>query len=163
MRWLLQATTWVLLAGWFGSFSLFAFVIAPTAFQVLPSQAAAGALVGPVLASLHNYGIVAGMLLAALGASLRRGGLVIALPLVLAGVCAVSEYAVTPAINEVQPHSFGEQLQREASERFSDLHQTSRILFGIVEFGAFGLILLHARPPGEARTGRSSDPSQARA
>ena len=44
VRWALQAAVWTLLAGWFGAFSFFALVIAPTAFQVLPSQAVAGAL-----------------------------------------------------------------------------------------------------------------------
>ena len=90
LKWALQAVAWILLAGWFGAFSFFALKIAPTAFQVLPSQAAAGALVAPLLASLHNYGIVAGALLAALGAALRGGRLAVALPLALAAICAVS-------------------------------------------------------------------------
>ena len=163
LRWALQATTWVLLAGWFGSFSLFALVIAPTAFQVLPSQAAAGVFVGPVLASLQAYGIVAGLCLTALGGALRRGWLAVTLPLALAATCAVSQYAVTPAINEVQPRTFGEQQERDATERFSLLHQTSRTLFGIVQFGALGLILLHARPVATQRPQGSSHTPQARA
>lgn len=146
LRWALQAAAWILLAGWFGAFSFFALKIAPTAFQVLPSQAAAGALVAPLLASLHNYGIVAGAVLAALGAALRRGRLAVALPLALAAICAVSEYAVTPAINNVQPRTFGVHPESDAVENFSDLHQLSRALFGSVQLGALGLILLHARP-----------------
>ena len=161
LRWALQATAWVLLAGWFGAFSFFGFVIAPTAFQVLPSQEAAGALVAPALASLHAYGIFAGLSLAALGAALRRGWPVVVLPLALAVTCAVSEYGVTSAINEVQPRSFGEELEEEAAERFSDLHQTSRILFGIVQLGALGLILLHSRPVTPQPPEGSSHASQA--
>jgi hypothetical protein len=163
LRWALQATTWVLLAGWFGSFSLFALVIAPTAFQVLPSQEAAGAFVGPVLASLHAYGIFAGLSLTALSVAQRQGWLAVALPLALAVTCAVSQYGVTPAINEVQPRSFGEHQQADAAVRFSQLHQTSRTLFGIVELGALGLILLHARPVKWQPREGSSHPSQARA
>ena len=100
----------------------------------------------PLLASLHNYGIVAGAVLAALGAALRRGRLAVALPLALAAICAVSEYAVTPAINNVQPRTFGMHPESDAVENFSDLHQLSRALFGCVQLGALGLILLHARP-----------------
>ena len=146
VRWALQAMSWVLLAGWFGAFSFFAFVIAPTAFQVLPSQTAAGILVAPLLAILHNYGIVAGVGLAGLGAFLRRGWLMVALPLALAVTCAVSEYGVTRAINEVQPRTFGVHQEPDAAEAFSNLHQISTALFGVVQFGTLGLILLHARP-----------------
>jgi hypothetical protein len=146
VRWALQAAVWTLLAGWFGAFSFFALVIAPTAFQVLPSQAVAGALVAPALASLHTYGLFAGPSLALLAAVLRRGWLAIALPLALAVTCAVSEYGVTRAIDQVRPHAFGEDYEPRAAELFSRLHQTSRTLFGVVQFGALGLILIHARP-----------------
>lgn len=158
LRWALQAMAWVLLAGWFGSFAFFAFVLAPTAFEVLPSQEAAGALVAPVLAILHNYGIVAGLSLAILGAALRRGWISIALPLALAATCALSEYGVTPRINEVEPHAFGESQEKEAAVSFSQLHQTSRHLFGITMLGTLGLIVVQARPrPPQApsRSGRS--------
>ena len=146
LKWALQAATWTLLAGWFGSFSFFAIMIAPTAFQVLPSQAAAGDLVAPILAALHNYGIVAGVALAALGASLRRGWLAISLPLALAAACAISEYGVTRAIQEVEPHAFGATFEPEPAERFSQLHQVSMALFAGIQFGTLGLIFLHSRP-----------------
>ena len=55
----LRATEALLLGGWFGSWALFALVIAPTAFRELPSGEIAGQLVGPVLRVLHYYGIVA--------------------------------------------------------------------------------------------------------
>ncbi len=124
-RWLLRALAGTVLAGWFGSWTLFALVIAPTAFQVLPSQAAAGTFVGPVLGTLHNYGIFAGIALALLGGLLRRGRLAIVIPVVLTALCAISEYLVTPAIAELQPRSFGLDQEKEAAERFSDLHQIS--------------------------------------
>jgi len=161
LRWALQAASWTLLAGWFGSFSLFALVIAPTAFQVLPSQAAAGDLVAPILAALHKYGIVAGVALAALGASLRRGWLAIALPLALASACAISEYGVTRAIQEVEPHAFGAGYEAEAAARFSRLHEISMALFAGVQFGTLGLIFLHSRPSGSnGATGRSKKPNK---
>jgi hypothetical protein len=141
------------LAGWFGSWTLFALVIAPTAFQVLPSQAAAGTMVGPVLRALHNYGIFAGITLALLGGLLRRGKLAIVIPVVLTALCAISEYLITPAIAELQPRSFGVDQEKEAAERFSNLHQISRYLFGIVQLGTLGLIVLYARPDSDGRAG----------
>ena len=152
-RWLLRALAGTVLAGWFGSWTLFALVIAPTAFQVLPSQAAAGTLVGPVLKNLHDYGIFAGIALALLGGLLRRGRLAIVIPVVLTALCAISEYLVTPAIAELQPRSFGVAQEKEAAERFSDLHQISRYLFGIVQFGTLGLIVLYARPDSDGWAG----------
>ena len=154
LRWGLQAATWTLLAGWFGSFSFFAIIIAPTAFQVLPSQAAAGSLVAPILAALHTYGMLAGVALATLGATLRRGWLAVALPLVLAAVCAVSEFGITRAIKEVEPHAFGEQYEQEPAERFAQLHEFSMGLFAVVQFGTLGLIFLHSQPPPLASPAR---------
>lgn len=151
VKWALQAATWTLLAGWFGSFSFFAIMIAPTAFQVLPSQAAAGDLVAPILAALHTYGMLAGVALGGLSATLRRGWLAVALPLALAATCAISEYGVTRAIKEVEPHSFGSQYEREPAERFAQLHEVSMGLFAVVQFGTLVLICLHARPELAAR------------
>ena len=145
VSWLLRTALWLLLGGWLGAWALFGFVVAPTAFQVLPSQDSAGTLVAPILAALHHYGIAAGVGLAALGWLLKRGSLVVALPALLALLCAVSEYGVTRSIEEVLPRSFGSAQQLEASRRFSELHQTSRFLFGSVGLGILGLIGLHVR------------------
>jgi hypothetical protein len=156
MAWLLRTSAWLLLAGWFGSWALFAFVVAPTAFQVLPSHAVAGDLVSPVLAALHHYGIGAGLALALLGIAMRLGIVPVALPLLLAGVCAASEYGVTPAIAWVEPRAFGEAMEPAAAGRFATLHQTSRLLFGGVLLGVLVLIGFHAstsggRPPERPR------------
>lgn len=136
---------WTLLGGWFGSWALFALKIAPTAFEVLPSQADAGAMVAPVLATLHNYGVVAGLGLALIALLLGRGWPTALLPACLAALCLVSEYGVTPAISEVRPLSFGIDADAEAAMEFSELHETSRFLFGTIGFGLLGLIVLHAR------------------
>jgi hypothetical protein len=157
MSWLLRTCSWVVLAAWFGSWALFAFVVAPTAFRVLPSHTVAGDLISPVLGWLHLYGIGAGVSLAAIGWVIHRGWLEIALALVLAAVCAASEFAVTPAIAAVGPQAFGAAVEPGAAGRFSDLHQTSRMLFGLVLLGVLALIGLHART--ETADGRNADPS----
>ena len=141
---------WTLLGGWFGSWALFALEIAPTAFEVLPSQAAAGALVGPVLATLHHYGAAAGLGLALIGLLLGRGWPSALLPACLAALCLVSEYGVTPAISEVGPRSFGMDAEPEAAKQFSRHHEISRLLFGTIGFGVLGLIVLHARLDDDA-------------
>jgi uncharacterized membrane protein len=49
------------LAVWIGGLVFFAFVLAPTAFQVLPSTHLAGNLVGRALGKLHWIAIVSGI------------------------------------------------------------------------------------------------------
>jgi len=154
MIWLLRTCSWILLAEWFGSFALFALLIAPTAFQVLPTHAVAEDLVSPMLSALHRYGVLAGLALGVLSWLTRRGAVAVALSLVLALLCGVSEYAVTPGITAVEPRAFGEAMEPEAAKRFSDLHQTSRLLFGLVELGVLALIGLHARPSAPRDAGR---------
>ena len=43
---------------WVGGIAFFAFVLAPTAFSVLPSAHEAGLIVGATLRPLHNIGLV---------------------------------------------------------------------------------------------------------
>ena len=81
----------------------------------------------------------AGALLGVLGALLRRGKLAVLLPLALAGLCAISEYVVTPAIADVKPRSFGAAQEEGPARRFSDLHQTSRYLFGTTVITIIGV------------------------
>lgn len=147
--WVLQTTSWLLLGGWLGAWGFFAFDVAPTAFQQLYAQGSAGSVVAPLLANLHNFGIFAGLGLAVLAAIRGQGWLLVALPLALAALCGASEYLVTPAINEVQPRSFGESQEIEAANRFSQLHEASRTIFGIVGVGIVGLVALHARPTAD--------------
>jgi hypothetical protein len=78
MQRFLRAVRWLSLGGWLGSWALFALVIAPTAFRVLPSGDIAGALVSPVLRTLHLYGVLAGAVLFAIAFALRERGLLLA-------------------------------------------------------------------------------------
>jgi uncharacterized membrane protein len=48
------------LVAWVGGITFFAFILAPTAFVVLPSFHIAGAIVGATLAKLHWMGIICG-------------------------------------------------------------------------------------------------------
>lgn len=145
---LLRATLWISLGGWIGALALFGFAVAPLAFTVLPSSELAGKLVGPLLMGLNLYGIAAGIGLAAIALQLRRGWLLIALPLALAVVCGISEFHVTAAIGEVRPEAFGAQANAESASHFALLHRISRALYWLVTFGATLCAVLHARADG---------------
>lgn len=144
---LLRAVRWLLLGGWLGSWALFALVIAPTAFRVLPSGEAAGALVGPVLRTLHLYGLFAGLSLFAIAFAFREGWLRKLLPALLALICALTEFGVSAEISEIRPSTFGLETPHGAAGRFSELHFLSRFLFGTVLVGVALLTVVHAQPP----------------
>ena len=122
----LRATLWLVLGSWLGAWLLFAVGVAPTAFRVLPSSEIAGSLVGPLLRLLHLSGIAAGLGLACLTAVLGRSRMLIVLPLVLAGLCALSEFWITASIAVIRPEAFGVGATAEAAARFSSLHTASR-------------------------------------
>ena len=148
MNWGLRGLHHLLLGTWLGSWVLFALVVAPTAFRVLPSGTAAGQLVGPILDTLHLGGIVAGLALALVALGGRQGIFRIALPLLLAAICAASQFGITAAIDQVRPVAFGPGATPQGAERFSQLHQWSQILYFAT---GVGLILLTLLPPRPAR------------
>ncbi len=155
--WWLGSIQWLVLGGWVGSWGLFAFVVAPTAFRVLPDVASAGDLVGPVLRSLHLYGLFAGLGLAAIARTEGRSLPVWVAPLVLAGLCAFSEFVISSAIDGVRPRDLGPDSAEDAAATFARLHATSRAIFGVVLLGAVGLVFALARP-ARARSDAGPEP-----
>jgi hypothetical protein len=122
---------------------LFAFVVAPTAFAVLPGGESAGQVVGPVLRAIHLFGIAAGCVLAGLALGLGRRTWLWVLPLVLAAACAYSEFVITAEISGVLPHDLGGPSPAERAARFATLHRLSMILFTLVGLGAAALVFGH--------------------
>jgi len=145
MNWWALSLNSLLLGIWLGGWTLFAFVVAPIAFQTLPSSADAGKLVGPVLDFLHIYGVAAGIGMSCLAAFGQQTRLRVLLPLVLAGICAASQFGVTGAIDEIRPAAFGTAATAEAAARFSQLHELSRLLYGITGGGLIVLTVIWAR------------------
>ena len=141
----LRTALWLALGGWVGSWAFFALVVAQLAFRVLPSPAVAGQLVSPVLAVLHWYGAAAGVALAGLAWALRRGRLLVALPLALALICVASELGVTPQLAAIHDLAFGSGGNLEATSRYRQLHGLSMAIFTAVLIGAIALIPLHVR------------------
>src|SRR5262245_19948503 len=132
---------------------MFALVIARLAFRVLPSPEIAGRLIGPTLDTLHWYGVVAGVALAGLAAALRRGRLLVALPLALAAACLVTQLGVTPRMQAIRDLAFGPAGNVEAALRYRQLHGVSMAIFTGVLLGAIALVVLHVRSE-ERRTER---------
>jgi hypothetical protein len=140
----LRSLLWLLLGGWIGSWLLFALVVAPTAFRVLPSSAAAGAFVAPVLDALHLYGAAAGLALAALALALRRGTLRVVLPLAMAAACLFSQFGVSAELAEIRDRTFSPQGSELLAARFAHLHRVSMGIYTGVLLAALVLLGLHA-------------------
>ncbi len=77
------------------------------------------------------------------------GGLV-ALPLLMSGLCLVSQFGVTPEIAEIRDLVFGSAGDVETAARFERLHRISLAIFSVVGFGALALIGLHAHAESSA-------------
>ena len=144
----LSAASWLVLGGWLGAWVLFAFVVAPTAFRVLPSTQVAGQLVAPVLAALHLFGAGAGVALAALAWALARTGACLWVPILMSALCLVSHFGVTAEIEAIRPFAFGSDGSSEMAARFQLLHQLSMGLYTAVGIAGFFLAALHARADG---------------
>jgi hypothetical protein len=140
---LLRGLLWLALGGWIGSWLLFALVVAPTAFRVLPSTAVAGSLVAPVLDALHLYGAAAGLALAALALALRRGVLRVALPLSMAAACLYSQFGVSAELAEIRDQVFGPGGNERLAARFAELHRLSIGIYSAVLLAALALLGLH--------------------
>lgn len=91
----------VLLAIWLGAAAFFSAVVAPAAFDVLPTRELAGALVGRALPALFVAGAVVGLIAlsleAAAGSRPYRLGRIVA-TCITALACAVAQLGVAPRI-----------------------------------------------------------------
>jgi hypothetical protein len=96
-------TETVLLAVWIGAALLFALVVAPAAFAVLPTRTLAGALVGRVLPVIFYAGVVIGSLIVILDLIGRSGSWGrTAAGAVSALACAVAQLVVGTRIDKLR-------------------------------------------------------------
>lgn len=146
----MRCGVWFSLALWVGGFSLFAALVAPTAFRVLP-QELAGRMVSPILEALHIYATGAGLALAALAQGLGRSLLLRVLPLALAGVCLYSQFGLTPRIAEIHDLAFAPEGNPAALLEWGELHSLSMTLFTAAWAGGLLLLVLHARADTPSR------------
>jgi hypothetical protein len=141
----LRGVLWLALGSWIGALVLFAAVVAPAAFRVLPSSELAGRLVGEVLPAVQLYGAAAGIVLALAARVLRRGRVALLLPLLLGALGPVSLFGITPRIEEVRARAFAESPDPAARAAFGRLHAVSGALYAATLAGALALVVVHAR------------------
>lgn len=139
----------LLLAAWLGAGILFAAVVAPAAFAVLPSRTLAGALVGRVLPTIFVAGIAVAILAAFIdrrdagrAPRVRRAALVL-----VALSCGIAQFAVGPRIERVRAEIGGpvEQLAPADPRRaaFGRLHAISVAWLGLAMLsGATAVVLM---------------------
>jgi len=134
----------VLVGVWLGALLLFGSVVAPAAFEVSPTPAVAGNLVGRVLAVLDWAGFAAGLAIAALSAWLRQGAWTVALPVLMSAACLTSRLVLAPEIAALRP------LLEDASARarFGLLHGLSAVIFAGLTLAALALVALQLRALG---------------
>ncbi|HEY6219371.1 MAG TPA: DUF4149 domain-containing protein [Gemmatimonadaceae bacterium] len=138
-----ERTELTVISVWFGAAVLTAAVVAPAAFDVLPTRTLAGQLVGRVLAAVFVAGAIAGILAYLLELATSHGRWVFgrALPLaMLSGGCLAAQFVVTPKI-EIVRVSIGapvESLDATDPRRvaFGRLHAVSVLLLGVSMLGA---------------------------
>lgn len=136
-----RIAVWLGLGVWLGLLLLCGGVVARAAFQEIGDPQAAARLVGRVLGAVQLGGIFLGLALAALGGMLGRGWLAVALPLLLAGLCAVNQFGVAPAVAAIDLTDPA--APAGAGLRFAHLHRLSVGLFAGVLVGVILLALLH--------------------
>ena len=151
MSWL-RALMLLALVVWIGGISFFAFVLAPTAFHVLPNTELAANVVGPSLTALHWMGIVSGLvfLLCSLTCNFAKNGQarIFSLPHVLImlmlGLTGISQFVITPHMRYLRSGPLSMDTISAHTE-FNHLHQWSERLEGGVLFLGLGVVVLMAR------------------
>ncbi len=134
---------------WLGVGSTFSFVVAPSAFAVLPSRELAGSIVSRVLSSVEVIGMVVGILLIILwfaDSRRTRSTLEIALYFLITLAMGFSRFVVSPRLHSIR-QEFGNQLaglpSGDASRQSFDLlHRVSVGLMGFDLLAAFAALLV---------------------
>jgi hypothetical protein len=114
---------------WLGAALIFAFSVAPSAFQVLPRDLA-GTLVGRVLPPLLTIGMVFGLSIAVVDISFRRWAGV-----VMAVACGIDRYGIVP---RAVP----------GNANFGRFHAVSVALYGIAALAAIVIVIAAGRSYG---------------
>lgn len=142
----------VLLSLWLGSAVLFATVVTPAAFAVLPSRALAGSIVGRVLPMIFYSGIVVGLVVMVLErtGTLRESVTArAAAGLGVAVSCAIAQFFIAPRIERVRASIAGtvDALSPDDVRRiaFGRLHGESVVSLGVAVIAALVALILAIR------------------
>ncbi|HZN11233.1 MAG TPA: DUF4149 domain-containing protein [Blastocatellia bacterium] len=139
-----------LLGLWLGAMSLFSFVVAPSAFAVLPTRQLAGDVVSRVLGWVEVLGLALGALLLVIWLltrpqSRKRLHFEFIVLTLMTGSMAVSHFFVSARLRALRSR-FGDGLSLLAADdptrvTFDRLHQVSVWLMGFTLLAALALII----------------------
>jgi len=166
--WLLRFLMLLALIVWIGGIIFFAFVLAPTVFNVLPTTKLAGDVVSVALTKLHWIGLASGIVF--LGCSLiynwqkhgqlRAFAVAHVFVVLMLALTAYSQFSITPRMRElradlervqngynplIRSGMSSEILTELLSGQFDRLHIWSTRLEGGVLFLGLGIVVLTAR------------------
>jgi len=160
MQTLIRSLRMLAIVVWVGGIVFFAFVLAPVAFSLLPSQHIAGIVVGGTLRILHIIGLVCGavfwvatILLYRRSARAHRRGYEVQIVLASAMILATAylQASVLPAMERDRLQAGGEievaPPTSPAKVHFERLHQRSEQVEGAILFCGLAIVLLMAREP----------------
>jgi len=159
--WLLRFLILFALIVWIGGIIFFAFVEAPTLFQVLPTTRIAGDVVSATLAKLHWMGLVSGVVFLICSliynwqkhAQLRLFAAAHIFVGLMLAFTLISQFGITPRMRELRAEIQAvDNLALNASPRleFDRLHAWSTRLEGSVLFLGLGVVALTARRFGNS-------------
>lgn len=127
---------------WIGGLFFFAFVLAPTAFSLLPSRQMAGMVVGESLKSLHWIGVFSGLIFlgcSTLHSHFKNGAMQIfaarnVLVFLMIVLTLISQFGVIPRMDALRASISGEidsvPPDNPARAKFDALHRNSTRLEG---------------------------------
>jgi hypothetical protein len=165
MEALLRSARLLSIVLWEGGLLFFAFVLAPTAFHVLPSTHDAGLVVGGTLVILHRIGFLCGAVFLVATLILwsnrrihRRKLYAIELVLVavMLAITAYLQFSVVPAMERDRIQAGGNvdaaPVDNPARLDFERLHPLSEQYEGVALFAGLGIVFLLAAEPQTQKT-----------
>jgi len=137
------------LAAWLGAACVVAAVVAPAAFDVLPTRTLAGALVGRVLPVLFWSGIVVGVLVLWMGWRLPLPQARTTGAFLLVASCVAAQFVIAPRIERVRAAIGGPMDALDPSsplrQAFGRLHALSVACLGVGGLAALVTLVLLVR------------------
>lgn len=148
----------LVLALWLGAAAFMTLVVAQAAFAVLPTRTLAGALVGRVLPVLFYTGMLAGVVVIALGwlAGALRSPVLLGGAAAIVVACAVAQFVIGAKIDAVRARIAGPIDALAATDplrvAFGRLHAFSVAWLGVAIVAALLSLYLTARATSAAAT-----------
>lgn len=149
----------VAVGGWLGAAALAGFVVAPAAFETLPSRAAAGSFVGGILGPVNLWCVLAGAVACAAvamrGSRFTKGRWAAAVLLLAAGIASVVLRAKIGAMREALGPIDALAADDPGRRAFGALHGVSMIVMLVGLLAAAASLFLEAAAQPTSRSSAS--------